>query len=234
MLHFIYLEVITCLLIILQINVVNMTTEEQYVSPEQRHDVELVTVYSEIRPEHLDDIKMGRFEHSSPRMARAQIWLAEMVLDRTLPDVLKEKGITRHQNIFTSPVPYQGEQAVSGRVLIAMDVPKQDAYVAEGLFITKMAIGMAGLKTIALLKPLFNDRVHNMSRDEFETTFASVSQESQHELMNIAEQVTSGYWQSVLPYKDYTQRETPYEEPEILLPLNATLSNLRVLSNLNG
>jgi len=211
-----------------------MTTEEQHVSPEPRHDVELVTVYSEIRPEHLDDIKMGHFEHSSPRMARAQIWLAEMVLDRTLPDALKEKGITRHQTIFTSPVPYQGEQAVSGRVLIAMDVPKQDAYVAEGLFITKMAVGIAGLKTIALLKPLFNDMVHNMSRDEFETTFASASQQNQRELLEIAEQVTSGYWQSVTTYEEYMQRKSPYEEPEILLSVNATLSNLRVLSDFNG
>lgn len=181
----------------------------------------LVEIYTEVTPERAEQIIKGIHESSVTPQHFSKRWYAETILDLFEPSSLKEKGITRNQAIFASPIPYQGENPLYGRVLLVLDVSPQNLYVAEADYVSQIitpVFGSDSLQNIWVIQELLNFSDRDITRQEFEEKFNALSEEQKASLIAMSEAEAKAYWESVIPYDQYIQQGLQYEEPEILMP----------------
>lgn len=204
---------------------------ENSTSTEKKHLPQLATVYTEVSPNRTKKILEGIFESTSTSLQNPMRWFAELSLNFYQPDELKGEGVSRKQSIFTSPIPYQGQNPIEGRVLLALDVGHDSTYVAEAQHITNFwHIGAMGINNITILKNLIKAPPEGINQEEFQIKFETAPRETKDQLIESAKNLAEAYWKSVVSFTKYLETKIAYEEPEILMTKETKITNVRYAS----
>lgn len=203
-------------------------TTETFISSKERQLPERTTVYTEVSPHRAEVLIRGELiTESPPPLHSPTRWFAELALDHYQPPELKERGVTRKQKIFASPIPYQGHNPIKGSVLLALEVDSKSVYVAEAQHVTDFwHIGSIGIKNIMTLRDLIQAPPTGITQEEFHAKFQAASQENKDQLIEGARKLAENYWKSVVPFTKSQESEMVYEEPEILMTKETEISNI--------
>lgn len=178
-----------------------------------------VIIYTEVSLERAREILQGVYELSVPTRHFPNRWYAEIVLDHFEPPQLREKGVSRQQAIFASPIPYQGSKPIHGRELLVLEVNPEGLYVAEADHVSEIitpTVSSGTLERIILLKNLKLSE-GAITRQEFEDKFNALSEQQRARLIALSEEQAKKYWESVITYREYATEAEQYYEPEILM-----------------
>jgi len=181
-----------------------------------------VVVYTEVTPERAKSIIAGNYEPIAETKDFPKRWYAEAVLDRFKPQTLSKLGVSRDQQLFTSPVPYQGEfwQPGKGKVLLELDVNPNGLYVAEAEHISEIitpGFGSVSLRELQQLDAVVRFTDKRITKQEFAIMFNALPQDQQAKLLTMSAGLAKQYWASVVPYADYMRDSLNYAESEILM-----------------
>lgn len=189
-----------------------------------------VVIYTEVTPERARAIFEGNYKPNMEILAFPMRWYAETVLDHYEPDSLKEKDITRHQFLFTTPIPFQGWSPMDGKVLIELEVDPSGMCVVEATHVSEIItpqFSVANIKNIQRLDQSLGFAKERIKKERFEEVFNSLPEDEKNELIKMSEDNANKYWESAMPYTDYIKDGLNYEEPEILMKADTQILSAR-------
>ncbi|HUV71891.1 MAG TPA: hypothetical protein VMW25_02690 [Clostridia bacterium] len=193
---------------------------------ESKNNSKKATVYTEVTPKRATEILAGTLESRELPRSSPNRWFAELALDRFEPQALKEKGISRYQAVFASPVPYQGSKPIEGRVLLSLEIDTERTYVAEGDSVTEIMM-QGSIKRIRAFREVFGSSRVGVTREEFEEKFNSMPEEEREALIREVREGAERYWASLVPYNVYVAQGQVYEEPEILMIQGTVVTGIK-------
>ncbi len=191
-----------------------------------------VKLFTEVTTARAAEIERGVFESTTPPVHPPARWQAEWALDHFQPEDLRQKGITRRQDIFSSHLPYQGHQPIADKVLVEFEVDENSLYIAESEFVSNIitpAMSDTPFSKLMERKEIFDSLFPEtgISRATFEERLATLSGEKRDSLLEMSKGAAEDYWKSVVPYSAYQDQGVSYEEPEALIVRGARFENVK-------
>jgi len=176
--------------------------QAEHVSPKP------ITLYTEVSPQRAENLLHGDTAIPAKGTSNITRWISEIILQDTLPEELKDIGISRKQAIWSTPTPFQGTSPIEGKVLLAFETDPSLVYVAEGDHLTQMRqAGVIDMGAYIQLQKMIGKSL-GVTSAEVLSHYNSLPQQTRDTITEGILPLARNYWKSVVPYNKYIKIST--------------------------